>query len=63
MAMVEQAEVGVKITELVHKNGVTEATLHNWRARYGVMDASQLHRLKELERVTSGSGACMPSCR
>ena len=36
-------------TELARKNGVTEATLYNWKARYGGMDASQLRRLKELE--------------
>jgi len=49
IAVLKQAEAGVKIAELARKNGVTEATLYNWKARYGGMDASQLRRLKELE--------------
>jgi putative transposase len=49
IAVLKQAEAGVKMTELARKNGVSEATLYNWKARYGGMDASQLRRLKELE--------------
>lgn len=49
IAVLKQTEAGVKIAELARKNGVTEATLYNWKARYGGMDASQLRRLKELE--------------
>jgi len=49
IAVLEQAEAGVRVTELARKNGVSEATLYNWKARYGGMDASQLRRLKELE--------------
>lgn len=49
IAVLKQAEAGVKMTELARKNGVSEATLYNWEARYGGMDASQLRRLKELE--------------
>jgi putative transposase len=39
----------VKTAELCRKNGISPATLYNWKARYGGMDASQLKRLKELE--------------
>ena len=49
IAVLKQAEAGVKVTELARKNGVSKATLYNWKARYGDMDASQLRRLKELE--------------
>ena len=49
ITVLKQAEAGVKLTELARKNGVSEATLYNWKARYGGMDASQLRRLKELE--------------
>jgi putative transposase len=47
--LTKQAEAGVKLAELARKNGVSEATLYNWKARYGGMDVSQLRRLKELE--------------
>ena len=49
IAVLKQAEAGVKMSELARKNGVSEATLYNWKARYGGMDVSQLRRLKELE--------------
>ena len=49
IAILKQADAGVKISELARKHGVSEATLYNWKARYGGLDVSQLRRLKELE--------------
>jgi putative transposase len=49
IAVLKQWEAGVKPTELTRKHGVSEATLYNWKARYGGLDVSQLHKLKELE--------------
>jgi putative transposase len=49
IAILKQADAGVKIAELARKNAVSEATLYNWKARYGGLDVSQLRRLKELE--------------
>jgi len=49
IAILKQAEAGVKVTELVRKHGISEATFYNWKARYGGLDVSQLRRLKELE--------------
>lgn len=49
IAILKESEAGVKTAELSRKYGVSAATLYNWKARYGGMDASQLRRLKELE--------------
>jgi putative transposase len=49
IAVLKQAEAGVKVSELVRKLGISEATFYNWKAKYGGLDASQLRRLKELE--------------
>jgi putative transposase len=49
IAILKQWEAGVKPAELVRKHGVSEATLYNWKARYGGLDVSQLRKLKELE--------------
>lgn len=49
LAILKEAEAGVKTAELCRKHGISPATLYNWKARYGGMDASQLRRLKELE--------------
>jgi putative transposase len=53
IAVLKQAEAGVKVAELVRKHGISEATFYNWKAKYGGLDVSQLRRLKEL----------VPSCR
>jgi putative transposase len=49
IAVLKQWEAGVKPAELMRKHGVSEATLYNWKARYGGLDVSQLRKLKELE--------------
>lgn len=35
--------------DLARKHGVSEATLYNWKAKYGGMDVSEAKRLKQLE--------------
>jgi putative transposase len=47
--VLKQAEAGVKAAELCRKHGISQATLYNWKAKYGGMEPSQLRRLKELE--------------
>jgi len=40
---------GAKTADLARKHGVSEATLYNWKAKYGGMDVSEATRLKQLE--------------
>ncbi len=42
-------EAGAKAGDLGRKYGVSEATIYNWKAKYGGMDVSDARRLKELE--------------
>ena len=42
-------EAGAKTADLARKHGVSEATLYNWKAKYGGMDVSEAKRLKQLE--------------
>lgn len=49
IAVLKQAEAGVKAAELCRKHGISQATLYNWKGKYGGMEPSQLRRLKELE--------------
>ncbi len=37
------------VTELCRTHGMIDATLYNWRAKYGGMDVSMMKRMKELE--------------
>lgn len=49
IAILKQAEAGIKVVELCRKHGISQPTFYSWKARFGGMDASQLRRLKELE--------------
>ena len=41
--------MGAKTADLARKHGVAEATLYNWKAKYGGLDVSEAKRLKQLE--------------
>ena len=45
----EGDEAGAKTGDLARKHGVSEATLYNWKAKYGGMDVCEAKRLKQLE--------------
>lgn len=49
----KQAEAGVKVGDLCRKLGVSEATFHRWRAKYGGLDVSDAKRLRQLESENS----------
>ena len=49
ISVLKQAEAGVKVSELVRKNGISEATFYNWKKKYGGLGVSELRRLKQLE--------------
>ena len=49
LSILRQHESGVKISELSRQHGISDATVYNWKARYGGMTSSQLKRLKEME--------------
>jgi putative transposase len=42
-------EAGAKAADLARKHGVSEATLYNWKAKFGGMDVSEAKRLRQLE--------------
>jgi putative transposase len=42
-------DAGTKAADLSRKHGIPEATLYNWKAKYGGMDVSDAKRLKALE--------------
>jgi putative transposase len=49
ITILREHEVGAKAGDLARKHGVSEATLYNWKAKYGGMDVSDAKRLKALE--------------
>ena len=44
-----EQEAGAKAADLCRKYGMSEATLYNWKSKYGGLDVSEAKRLKALE--------------
>src|SRR3954452_10311443 len=49
ICVLREHEAGAKAGDLARKHGVSEATLYNWKAKYGGMDVSEAKRLRALE--------------
>ena len=50
VTVLQEAEAGVPIAELLRKHGVSRQTYFNWKAKYGGTSVPELRRLKELEQ-------------
>jgi putative transposase len=44
-----EAEAGAKTADLARKHGISEATLYNWKSKYGGLQVSEAKRLRALE--------------
>jgi putative transposase len=53
VAILKQADAGVKVKDICREHGISDATYYKWKSRYGGMDASDLKRVKELEAEVS----------
>ena len=53
IAVLREHEAGAKTGDLARKHGISEATLYNWKAKFGGMDVSDAKRLKALEDENS----------
>ena len=49
IAVLREHEAGAKTADLARKHGVLEATLYNWKAKFGSMEVSEAKRLRGLE--------------
>ena len=53
VAILKEADAGVLVKEICRTHGISDATYYNWKSKYGGMEASDLKRMKELERELS----------
>ena len=47
--ILNEYESGKKAIDLCRTNGISQATLYNWKKKYGGMEASDLKKLKALQ--------------
>jgi putative transposase len=50
VAILKEADSGLPVKDLCRKYEISDATYYNWKSKYGGMEASDLKRMKELER-------------
>jgi len=49
IGILREQEAGAKTADLARKYAVSQATLYNWKAKFGGMEVSEAKRLKVLE--------------
>jgi putative transposase len=49
IGVMKESEAGAKTADLARKYGASEATLYNWKAKYGVLEVPEAKQLKALE--------------
>lgn len=49
IAILKEADAGMKVEGICRKHGISNATYYNWKSKYGGMEASDIKRIKELE--------------
>lgn len=53
IGILKETDAGIPIKEICRKHGISDATYYNWKSKYGGMNASDLKRMKEMEREIS----------
>jgi putative transposase len=49
IGILKESEAGAKTADLARKHGVSQATLYNWKTKYGGLEVSEAKRLRALE--------------
>jgi len=49
LGILKQVEGGRTIADVCREHGISDATYHRWKGKYGGLEVSQLRRLKQLE--------------
>jgi len=50
VAILKEADAGRKVPDLCREYGFSSATFYKWKSKYGGLEASDLKRLREMER-------------
>lgn len=57
IGVLKEAEAGAKTADLARRHGVSEATIYDWKSKYGGLEVSEARRLKVLESESESESA------
>ena len=49
VAILKEADGGMKVAEVCRKHGISQPTYYNWKSKYGGLSVAEPKRIKELE--------------
>jgi putative transposase len=49
IGILKRQEAGHKVGDLAREHGISEATIYNWKAKYGGMAVSDVQKVKRLQ--------------
>jgi putative transposase len=49
VAILKEADAGMKVADVCRAHGISQPTFYNWKSKYGGLEVSELMRIKELE--------------
>jgi putative transposase len=49
IGILKEGEASMPVKKLCRKYGISDATIYNWKSKYGNLSVSEAQRLKELE--------------
>ena len=50
VAVLEEVDAGRAVAKVIRRHGISQATYYAWKSKYGGSEASDLKRLREMER-------------
>ena len=53
VAILKEVDAGRAVAEVIRRHGISQATYYAWKSKYGGLEASDLKRLREMERQLS----------
>ncbi len=53
VSILHQQEVGKSVKDISREHSISDATIYNWKAKYGGMQVSDVKRMKGLEEENS----------
>ena len=50
VAAIKKQEAGIAVIDICRELGISDATFYNWKAKYGGMQASDVSKMRDLDK-------------